>query len=106
VAEPTTGHAADVDKLMTQLNTFIDPGNTVVVVEHDIRVVAASDWVIEMWTGAADLRRAHCCKEDPPRKSLKIRRAERRPVWAPQVLDKLLIQLHCCTARGLAEPGA
>jgi hypothetical protein len=39
-------------------------------------------------------------------KSLKIRRAGRRPIWAPQVLDKLLIQLHCCTARGLAEPGA
>jgi excinuclease ABC subunit A len=53
--EPTTGlHAADVDKLMTQLNTLIDAGNTVVVVEHDMRVVAASDWVIDMWPGAAD----------------------------------------------------
>jgi excinuclease ABC subunit A len=53
--EPTTGlHAADVDKLMTQLNTLIDAGNTVVVVEHDMRVVAASDWVIDMGPGAAD----------------------------------------------------
>jgi hypothetical protein len=42
----------------------------------------------------------------PLKKSLKIRRAERRPIWAPSALDKLLIQLHCCTARGLAEPGA
>jgi excinuclease ABC subunit A len=53
--EPTTGlHAADVDKLMTQLNTLVDAGNTVVVVEHDMRVVAASDWVIDMGPGAGD----------------------------------------------------
>ena len=53
--EPTTGlHAADVDKLMTQLNALIDAGNTVVVVEHDMRVVAASDWVIDMGPGAGD----------------------------------------------------
>jgi excinuclease ABC subunit A len=53
--EPTTGlHPSDVDKLMTQLNTLIDAGNTVVVVEHDMRVVAASDWVIDMGPGAGD----------------------------------------------------
>jgi len=53
--EPTTGlHAADVDKLMAQLNALIDAGNTVVVVEHDMRVVAASDWVIDMGPGAGD----------------------------------------------------
>jgi excinuclease ABC subunit A len=53
--EPTTGlHAADVDKLMAQLNSLIDAGNTVVVVEHDMRVVAASDWVIDMGPGAGD----------------------------------------------------
>jgi excinuclease ABC subunit A len=53
--EPTTGlHAADVDKLMTQLNLLIDAGNTVIVVEHDMRVVAASDWVIDMGPGAGD----------------------------------------------------
>jgi excinuclease ABC subunit A len=53
--EPTTGlHAADVDRLMTQLNSLIDAGNTVVVVEHDMRVVAASDWVIDMGPGAGD----------------------------------------------------
>ena len=41
--EPTTGlHPADVEKLMTQLDGLVDAGNTVIVVEHDMRVVAGS----------------------------------------------------------------
>lgn len=51
--EPTTGlHPWDVDKLLTQLDSLVDAGNTVVVVEHEMRVVAASDWVIDVGPGA------------------------------------------------------
>jgi excinuclease ABC subunit A len=51
--EPTTGlHAADADRLMAQLQRLVDEGNTVVVVEHEMRIVAQSDWVIDMGPGA------------------------------------------------------
>jgi excinuclease ABC subunit A len=53
--EPTTGlHAADVEKLLTQLDNLVIAGNTVVVVEHDMRVVAQSDWVLDIGPGAGD----------------------------------------------------
>jgi excinuclease ABC subunit A len=53
--EPTTGlHPSDVERLITQLDALVDAGNTVVVVEHDMRVVAGSDWVIDMGPGAGD----------------------------------------------------
>lgn len=53
--EPTTGlHPADVEKLIRQLARLVDSGNTVVVVEHDMQVVAQSDWIIDMGPGAGD----------------------------------------------------
>lgn len=53
--EPTTGlHPSDVAKLMTQLHGLVEAANTVIVVEHDMTVAAASDWIIDMGPGAGD----------------------------------------------------
>ncbi|MGH8418060.1 MAG: excinuclease ABC subunit A [Pseudomonas sp.] len=53
--EPTTGlHPSDVDRLLVQLNALVDNGHTVIVVEHEMRVVAQSDWVIDIGPGAGD----------------------------------------------------
>jgi len=53
--EPTTGlHPSDVEKLMTQLNHLVEQGNTIIVVEHDMHVIAGSDWVIEIGPEAGE----------------------------------------------------
>ncbi|MCO7506868.1 MULTISPECIES: excinuclease ABC subunit UvrA [Pseudomonas] len=53
--EPTNGlHPQDIDRLMLQLGRLVDAGHTVIVVEHDMRVVAQSDWVIDIGPGAGD----------------------------------------------------
>ena len=53
--EPTTGlHPSDVEKLVRQLNSLVDGGSSVIVVEHDMMMVAQSDWVIDMGPGAGD----------------------------------------------------
>ncbi|AOS61899.1 excinuclease ABC subunit UvrA [Actinoalloteichus hymeniacidonis] len=51
--EPTAGlHPSDVQRVVNALDMLLDSGNTVVVAEHDIPVVASADWVIDLGPGA------------------------------------------------------
>jgi len=47
--EPTTGlHFEDVRKLLLVLNSLVEKGNTVIVIEHNLDVIKSSDWIIDM----------------------------------------------------------
>ena len=47
--EPTTGlHPADIDRLLAIVDRLIAGGNTVVVIEHNLDVVAAADWIVDL----------------------------------------------------------
>ncbi|WP_338331949.1 excinuclease ABC subunit UvrA [Acetobacter sp. LMG 32666] len=64
--EPTTGlHPFDADRLMDHLHELVQAGNTVLVAEHDMRLVARSDWVIDMGPGAGS-RGGHIVAQGRP----------------------------------------
>ncbi len=65
--EPTTGlHPSDVERLMKQLDRLVAAGNSVIVVEHDINVVAQSDWIIDIGPGAGEDGGTLWSREGPP----------------------------------------
>ncbi|HYD51609.1 MAG TPA: excinuclease ABC subunit UvrA [Gemmatimonadaceae bacterium] len=80
--EPTTGlHPSDVERLLVQLESLVDAGNTVVVVEHDMRVVAGSDWVIDMGPGAGEAG-GRIVAEGPPATVARARGSRTAPYLA------------------------
>ncbi|MEO7495518.1 MAG: excinuclease ABC subunit A, partial [Massilia sp.] len=87
--EPTTGlHPADVDRLLLQLHRLVEAGNTVILVEHTMRVVAASDWVIDIGPGAGDSG-GTIVAAGPPRQVAKEKASATAPYLAQFLSGKL-----------------
>ena len=54
--EPTTGlHPADIGRLIGIIDRLVDSGNTVVVIEHNLDVIHAADWIIDLGPEGGDL---------------------------------------------------
>ena len=53
--EPTVGlHMADVEKLIRVLHRLVDAGNSVVLIEHNLDVIAEADWIVDMGPEGGD----------------------------------------------------
>jgi excinuclease ABC subunit A len=80
--EPTTGlHPLDADRLLAQLDRLVDAGNTVIMVEHTMRVVAACDWVIDIGPGAGEAG-GKVVASGPPAEVAKARASRTAPYLA------------------------
>ena len=87
--EPTTGlHFYDVEKLLKSFDALLDRGHTVVVVEHNIDVIKAADWIIDMGPEGGD-EGGRIVFEGPPEKLI-----ERKRSYTAQVLNKVLNNAH------------
>jgi len=83
--EPTTGlHASDADRLLVQLQRLVDAGNTVVMIEHDMRAVAQADWVIDIGPGAGE-EGGHIVASDTPRLVARTSGSRTAPFLAEQL---------------------
>lgn len=53
--EPTTGlHFHDINKLLSSFNALIEQGHSIIIIEHNVDVMKAADWIIDLGPGAGD----------------------------------------------------
>jgi excinuclease ABC subunit A len=87
--EPTTGlHPLDADRLLVQLDRLVEAGNSVIMVEHTMRVVAACDWIVDIGPGAGEAG-GQVVAEGPPAKVARARGSRTAPYLSATLAERL-----------------
>jgi len=105
--EPTTGlHFHDINRLISVLQSLVDKGNTVLVIEHNMDLVKASDWIIELGPEGGD-DGGKILAEGPPEKIIKLKTATgialKPPSKKQKVPVKTLIAHPFITVNGASQ---
>jgi len=87
--EPTVGlHMADVEKLIRALHRLVDAGNTVVVIEHNLDVIADADWIIDLGPEGGDAGGRVVAAGPPERITARASRSHTAAVLAPFLAER------------------
>jgi excinuclease ABC subunit A len=82
--EPTVGlHMADVEKLLRVLHRLVAAGNTVVVIEHNLDVIAEADWLIDLGPEGGAGGGRIVAQGDPEQVAKRHQRSHTRACWLP-----------------------
>jgi excinuclease ABC subunit A len=104
--EPTTGlHFHDINKLVAILQSLVDKGNTVIVIEHNIDLIKTADWIIELGPeGGA--QGGKLLAEGTPEKFLKLSTPTGIALKAPKDLNKKRIGKQAAAVTAITVQGA
>jgi excinuclease ABC subunit A len=98
--EPTVGlHMADVEKLIHVLHRLVDAGHTVIVIEHNLDILAEADWLIDMGPEGGDAGGRVVAKGVPETV------ATTADSHTARILREFLKERQWDTAREATEPG-
>ena len=87
--EPTVGlHMADVEKLIRVLHRLVDAGHTVVVIEHNLDVIAEADWIIDLGPEGGDQGGAVVAQGTPSQVARATRRSHTGRILADFLRDR------------------
>ncbi|TAG54310.1 MAG: excinuclease ABC subunit A [Cytophagales bacterium] len=71
--EPTTGlHFHDISKLLIAIQTLVDQGNSVIIIEHNMEIIKCADWIIDIGPEGGD-EGGNVCFEGTPEEMVKIK---------------------------------
>jgi excinuclease ABC subunit A len=96
--EPTTGlHFADIEVLLTALTDLRDQGNTIIVIEHNLDVVACADWVVDLGPEGGE-GGGEVVAAGPPEEIIKVERSH-----TGRYLREVLARMTPAVKRGKAQ---